>query len=303
MFYLNKQGLCTVLLIISIWLEVNSADKAKVASPVERENYEEPAKKQTEIMTLESYEPQLPEGMTLDDVLDRAEKSPPADYPPAMEPGMLFNFTLIEQLEYRFDDNENSDNFGWQAQGWVGYDLDKFWWKTSGEAVLDRSQEGESETDFLYSRLISPFWNFQIGVQYANEWVRGDYNDRWSGVVALQGLVPGKFELDTSVYISEDADVTMEVEVEYDLRITQRLVLQPRSTLSFSAQDVPERDLGSGMNGVDLDLRLRYEITRQIAPYIGFRYSLLTGETSSIAENNGSSSELFYLLAGIRVMF
>ncbi len=181
-------------------------------------------------------------------------------------------FTLFEQLEYRFATDDRRDRLGWDAQGWMGGDFNKFWWKNEGEALFDGADEGETETDLLYSRLITPFWNFQLGAQYANEWQPDNYEDRWSGVIALEGLAPYKFELDNSLYISEHGDLTFALEAEYDIRITQRLVLQPRAELSFAFQDIPERELGAGMTDVTLDLRLRYEIKREFAPYIGVRY-------------------------------
>src|SRR5690606_32851669 len=135
----------------------------------------------------------------------------------------------------------------------------------------------------LYSRLITPFWNVQVGAQYANEWMPGDYEDRWSGVIAMQGLTPYKIELDNSLYISEHGDLTFEIEAEYDLRITQRLVLQPRAELSVAFADIPRRNLREGFTGLDLDLRLRYEVKREFAPYIGVRYRTLLGETHHMA--------------------
>ncbi|NQV36287.1 MAG: copper resistance protein B, partial [Phycisphaeraceae bacterium] len=165
------------------------------------------------------------------------------------------------------------------------------------------ADEGETETDFLYARLITPFWNFQVGAQYANEWAVDDYGDRWSGVIALQGLAPYKFELDHSLYLSEDGDVTFAFEGEYNVRITQRLVLQPRAELGFAAQDIPKRRLGAGMTDANLDLRLRYEILREMAPYVGLRYRLLVGETDDIAERAGRDSEQVYVLGGLRFAF
>jgi copper resistance protein B len=159
------------------------------------------------------------------------------------------------------------------------------------------------ETDLLYSRLITPFCNFQLGVQYANEWGEGDNEDRWSGVIALQGLAPYKFEFDNSLYISEDGDFSLEVEAEYDLRITQRLVLQPLVAMGFAFQDIPERSLGTGMTSVKLDLRLRYEIKREFAPYLGLRSSFLVGKTDNIAEASGQDTEQLLFLAGVRFAF
>jgi copper resistance protein B len=249
-------------------------------------------------------EPAIPAGMTLEEVFHFAE-SPPTSNFPELEPHDTLNvFTLFEQLEYRVaTDDETADHLGWEAQGWIGGDFNKFRWKNEGTAVFDGPDEGGSETDLLYSRLITPFWDFQVGVQYANEWRNDDYDDRWSGVIALQGLAPYKFELDHSLYISEDGDVTFEIEAEYDLRITQRLVLQPRAEMGFAFQDIPERSLGAGMTDVKLDLRLRYEIKREFAPYFGVRSQFLVGETDSIAEASGEDSEPLFFLAGFRFAF
>ncbi len=250
------------------------------------------------------FEPAIPAGMTLDGVFEFSEAPPPADFPAPIHDDQLYIFTLFDQLEYRIaSDHETVDHLGWDAQGWIGGDFNKFWWKNEGEAVFDGPDEGETETDLLYSRLITPFWYAQIGAQYANEWNQDDYEDRWSGVMALQGLAPYKFEFDNSLYISEDADVTFETEVEYDLRITQRLVLQPRGQMGFAFQDIAERRLGAGITDVTLGLRLRYEIKREFAPYIGVRYQSLLGETDNIAEADGEDTEQLFFVVGVRVWF
>ena len=247
--------------------------------------------------------PPLPEDMTLDSVLDYAAGPPPKDFPPVVPDDRLYFFTMFEKFEYRIAEDDDSDHFGWEAQGWVGGDFNKFWWKHEGVAVFDGPDTGETETDFLYSRLVTPFWNFQIGVQYANEWDTEDYKDRWSGVIAFQGLAPYKFELDNALYVSEDGDVTFTCEAEYDVRITQRLVLQPLTELHFAAQDISERDLGTGLTAANLDLRLRYEIWREFAPYIGLRYQFLVGETADIAEAAGAETRQLFFMVGCRFAF
>lgn len=246
--------------------------------------------------------PPLPEGMTADEVFDYAETDPPAHFPDPVHDDQLFGFLLFDQFEYRVSDNDAPDRLAWEADGWFGGDINKFWWKSEGEAIFDGPDQGESENDFLYSRLFTPFWSIQTGVQYANEWNDGN-EDRWSYVLALQGLAPYRFELDNSLYISEDGDVTFEFEGEYDLRITQRLVLQPRAALSVAAQDIPERQLGSGITSTDIDLRLRYEIRRDFASYMGIGYHVLVGETEDIAEAAGEETEKWLFLAGLRFAF
>lgn len=245
----------------------------------------------------------LPDGMTLEEVLEHAERGKPEAFPDPIMDDQLHAFVLFEQLEYRVDSDSGPDHLGWENQGWVGFDYNRFWWKNEGEAAFEGQDEGETETDLLYSRLVTPFWSLQLGAQYANEWTSSDYEDRWSGVIAVQGLAPYKFELDNSLYISEEGDFTFDFEAEYDIRITQRLVLQPRAEVGLSFQDIPERMLGDGLTDANLDLRLRYEIKREFAPYIGVRYRTLIGETANIAEAAGGESEHFYFLVGLRVAF
>lgn len=246
--------------------------------------------------------PSIPPGMTLTELLDRAAQPPPPEYPLTLDDSPLRAYALIEQLEYRVKE-EGKNAVGVEGQGWVGYDYDKFWWKVEGEAAFDGRDEGEVEVDLLYSRLIAPFWDVQAGVQVASDWESGDSKERWSGVLALQGLAPGMFELDNSIYLSEDGDLTANVEAEFNVRLTQRLVLQPRTEFQLAAQDVAERALGSGLTDVLFDLRLRYEIRRRLAPYVGVRYQTLTGETENIAERAGSNTDDWALLLGVRLAF
>lgn len=260
--------------------------------------HDEPAPQTADI------EATIPADMTLEQVFEFAESPPPDHFPEPLFDDKTYAFTMFEQMEYRVPtDDGSADQLGWEAQGFLGGDFDKFWWKNEGEAVFDGPNEGETETDLLYSRLFTPFWNFQVGVQYANAWHGDDYEDRWSGVIALQGLAPYKFEVDSSLYLSEEGDATLAIESEYDIRITQRLVLQPRAGFGFAFQDIAERSLGAGMTDVTLDLRLRYEVEREFAPYVGIRKSFLVGETEDIAESRGEDADDFFFMAGFRFAF
>lgn len=283
-------------------LPIYAQETPDLPTTAERPGHLESAHEHADKTTPAVEQPPLPEGMTLDEVLEYSANPPPAHFPDPVPDDRTYVFTFIEQLEYRVADGGGTDHLGWEAQGWVGGDFHKFWWKSEGEAVFEGADEGESETDLLYSRLVTPFWSFQAGIQYANEWGE-DYEDRWSAVVALQGLAPYKFELDNSVYLSEDGDLTLAAEGEYDLRITQRLVLQPRAALGLSAQDIPERGLGSGFTDVKIDLRLRYEIRRELAPYLLVRYTTPLGETEDIARAAGADTGQWFFGAGLRFAF
>lgn len=247
-------------------------------------------------------DPPLPVGMTLEETLDAAASPPPPDFPDVVMDDKPYGFLLFDQLEWRVVD-DGTDALGWDAFGWYGGDYDRLWIKSEGEVAFDGSDAGDGEHDLLYSRLVAPFWFVQGGVQYAQEWESADHSDRWSLAAAFVGLAPGQFEVDLSLYLSEDADVTGSFEAEYDLRVTQRLVLQPRIEIGFAAQDVSERLLGAGLTSVDFDLRLRYEITRKFAPYAGVRYGLLVGDTADLADTAGDATESWSYLFGVRLAF
>ena len=300
--FLKMVVLAMLLVFVApVWAQEISDMPSTADRPLHRESgaeHQEAAPRAPEI------DPAIPEGMTMKEVFEFSESPPPSNFPVPIPDDKLYTFTLFEQLEYRAaTDDESADRLGWDVQGWIGGDFNRFWWKNEGEAAFDGPDEGKTETDLLYSRLITPFWYAQVGAQYANEWNQDNYEDRWSGVIALQGLAPYKFEFDNSLYISEDGDVTFVTEPEYDLRITQRLVLQPRGEAGFAFQDVAERRLGAGMTDVKFDLRLRYEIKREFAPYIGVRYQALVGQTDNIAEADGEDTEQLFFLAGLRIGF
>ena len=296
-------SIACLLLAVTVVSAQESGEKKEDPLPTtaERPTHQESAARHDGPPPPSLEAPPLPADMTLEEVLARAAQPPPASYPDPVPDDRIFWFFRFDQFEYRFAEAPRSDHLGWESDGWIGGDFQKFWWKSEGEAVFDGVDEGESENDFLYSRLITPFWNAQIGVQYASEWSEEHaYEDRWSGVIALQGLAPYKFELDTSVLVSEDGDWTLAFEGEYDIRVTQRLVLQPRASVRAAAQDVPERGLGAGLTGLDLDVRLRYEIRREFAPYLGVRGRYLLGETGDLAEAGGADSSWSLWVVGVR---
>lgn len=246
--------------------------------------------------------PALPEGMTLDEVLARAAKPPPEDWPEPVPDDALYLFVLGEQLEYRFAGTDQPDELGVELQAWAGTAVNRLWLESEAESAAPQAEdfEGESEHDLSYSRLFTPFWYVQAGAQYANGWTPDNYEDRWSAMVGVQGTAPGMFEVDTAVYLSQDADVTGALEAEYDLRITQRLVLQPLVELGLSAQEVPERGLGVGLTRVTTDMRLRYEILREFAPYVGARFQTLVGETHDMAEAAAQPTSWLMVVGGLR---
>lgn len=214
----------------------------------------------------------------------------------AAEPTPLLYFFQAEEFEYRVTDGD--DSFNWDAQGWVGGDVNRAWFKTEGEVPVDGGVEG-AEIQALYSRQISDFFDAQVGVRYDFE----PDPERAFAVFGVQGLAPYFFEIDAAGFVSEDGDLSARFEAEYELLIAQQLVLQPSLEVNFAAQEVEELGIGSGVNDVELGLRLRYEIEREFAPYIGVNWERDLGETADFARDEGEDVDNLSFVAGVRFWF
>lgn len=192
---------------------------------------------------------------------------------------------------------EGRDLYLWDAQGWYGGDIDKLWLKTEGEGAFGGNVES-AEAQALWSRAIGPWFDLQTGIRY-------DFqpDGRAHAVLGIQGLAPYMFDVDAAAFLSDKGDLTTRIEAEYDQRLTQRLILQPRAELSLAAQDIAERGIGAGFTSVEAGLRLRYEIAREFAPYLGVGYEAKLGETADRARANGDDPDRFSLLLGLRAWF
>ncbi|SHF40138.1 copper resistance protein B [Modicisalibacter ilicicola DSM 19980] len=209
----------------------------------------------------------------------------------------IYAFSMIDRLEY--GDSEEGQTYLWDAQGWIGGDYNKFWWETEGEGPVGDGAISASQFDATYAHKIWPYFHLQGGIRY-------DTNpnpDRGFLMVALQGLAPYWFATDMEAYVSEDGDVSASAEFEYNLLLTQRLVLMPRVSVKASAQDEPDYDLGSGITSTEMGLRLRYEIRREFAPYIGVRWNQKYGETKDIAEEMGKPTSSTAFVVGLRAWY
>jgi copper resistance protein B len=201
---------------------------------------------------------------------------------------LLYKVT-IEGLEKQ-DNDEKA--LSWDGNIWVGYDLNKIYLYSEGE----NPEHGkiESEHQLVYSRAIAPHWDVQVGAGYDKT---EDADHNW-GVIALSGMAPYFFETRAALLIGEDGAVGVRFETEYEALITQRLVLSPSLSAAMYSKDVPEIELGKGLSNVTAGLRLRYEITREIAPYVGFEWSRNFGNTDDF-----HALDETYGVAGLRVWF
>jgi copper resistance protein B len=203
---------------------------------------------------------------------------------------------LFDRLEYRAVDGR--DGYAWDAEGWYGGDYNRVWLKTEGEGEFGGHVES-AEVQALYSRAVNPWFNLQAGVRYD---IRPK-PDRAHLVLGVQGLAPYWFEVDAAAFLSNRGDLTARLEAEYDQRITNRLILQPRVEFDLAAQDVPELGIGAGLSSAEAGLRLRYEIKREFAPYVGVQYERRFDKTADFARSAGDDVGGWAVLVGLRSWF
>lgn len=203
---------------------------------------------------------------------------------------------MVDRLEYQ---TGGAESVVWVAQGWFGGDRNKLWIKSEGDYDLQGNTFEEAQVQALYSRAISTFFDLQMGLRQDV----GSGPNRTYGVIGIQGLAPYWFELDTAAFVSDKGDVTVRVEAEYEILLTQRLVLQPRVEFNFAFQNVEELGIGSGLSTIEAALRLRFEIKREFAPYIGVSRSRAFGNTADFARIEGQKVSGTSLVLGIRAWF
>jgi copper resistance protein B len=204
-----------------------------------------------------------------------------------------YGLLMTDRLEWQ---NAGEDGIGlWDVQSYYGGDINKVWMKSEGEYDFTENAFEEAEVQLLYSRAISAYFDFQTGIRQDFEPSGETY-----AVVGLQGLAPYWFEVDGALFLSENGDLTGRFEAEYEVLLTQRLILQPRLEVEAAAQDVSHRDLGAGLTSGSVGARLRYEIKREFAPYVGVEWSSALGETRQIARDAGGAPEETRLVFGIR---
>lgn len=194
---------------------------------------------------------------------------------------------------------DGRDGFAWDGEAWYGGDINRLVVKTEGEGDFGGGGVETAEVQALYSRAIGPYFDLQGGVRY-------DFRPDPSRVYAtlgFEGLAPGFFDVEGALFLSNKGELMARLEGYYDQRITQRLILQPRAELNFAAQSSEEIGVGKGLVDAELGLRLRYDIAREFAPYIGVQYERTFGETRDFRRDEGESTGGWSFLAGIRMWF
>jgi copper resistance protein B len=221
----------------------------------------------------------------------------PGDPAPFGAPVMdqhVFYHLMLNQLEGRFG---ATSSFRWSGEGWLGTDEHRLWLRSEGTLSGGKVEDGQHE--LLYARPISTWFNAMIGGRYDGDSGPG----RGWGAIGIEGLAPLFFRVAATGYIGGDGRLAARLEGSYDLLLTQKLVLQPQIEINFYSLADPARDLGSGLADIDAGLRLRYEITRKLAPYVGVTYSGKFGGTADFARAAGHATDEVRVTLGLRTWF
>lgn len=200
---------------------------------------------------------------------------------------------LVDRAEARFQDGRDAYLFDLQA--WYGGDTDKLWLKSEVEGPIGGKRE-HAEFQALWSHAITPWFDLQAGGRLDSQ----PGPNRTHLALGVQGLAPYWWEVEGTMFFSNKGEVTARAEAEYDLRITQKLILQPRVEVELAAEDIPELGIGSGLGEGSLGLRLRYQISPLVAPYIGVEYEHSFGNTRDFRRAEGEKADGVSLLAGMR---
>jgi copper resistance protein B len=211
-----------------------------------------------------------------------------------MDDNASFFMVRANAFEWRRRDSENA--FSWDIQGWYGNDYDKLVLKSDGDVV-----EGDTDarTELLWDRVIGRWWNVQAGIRHDTLPGRA----RTWAAIGVQGLAPYWFDVEATAYVGEEGRSALRLSIDYELLLTQRLVLEPEVEVEAYGQNDRANLIGSGVSSTELAIRMRYELMRELAPYIGIAWTRLHGNTAQIARTAGVEVDDLQWLAGVRWWF
>jgi len=189
-------------------------------------------------------------------------------------------------------EHEDEKVFTWDTNAWVGYDLNKIYIYSEGEKVKDET--AESENQIVWSNAIAPYWDIQYGLGYD----KAEENSKKWAVIALQGMAPYFFETRTALLFAKDGNIGLRAEAEYSALITQKLSLEPSFSISAYTKDDEVMGTGKGLSNIGIAMNLKYEITREFAPYVGISYSKNFGSTNDMNSLSHST-----IVTGVRIWF
>ena len=204
-------------------------------------------------------------------------------------------FVLLDQLEWQASDG--GGGVTWDNKGWVGYDRSRLWFRSEGKAAGGRLEGADAHV--LYGRAVARWWDVVLGVRQE---VRPGPSQTWAAI-GVQGLAPYWFEMEATAYVGPSGRTLVRLEGEYELLFTNRWILQSLGEIELSGKSDPERAVGAGLGTAEAGLRLRYELRREFAPYVGLTWTRLFGRTADLARAEGRDLGGARLAGGLRLWF
>ncbi len=224
-----------------------------------------------------------------------------AGWPSPVMDEETFGLAIFDLLEYQSTGNNGSLN--WDFISWRGGDVHRLWVKSEGAYGLSSPRSGDADLQVLYGKLVTSYYDAQIGARLEQTLGDGQRSSRASAVLGLQGLAIYIFEFESALFIGSGGHVAGRIAASKDFRFTQKAIVQARIETNAAAKKSDEFEMGSGINDLELGLRLRYEFKREIAPYIGLTSSSLYGETAEYKKLSGGKSFELNAVCGIRLWF
>ena len=213
----------------------------------------------------------------------------------AVHDNAIHSYVLFDQLEWQTASRDSGLNI--DTKGWIGRDRDRLWFRAEAE-----SEDGDidrAEVQAFYGRMVSRWWDVVAGVRQDIE----PGPARTWAAIGIQGLAPYWFEVAATAYVGASGRTQARFEVEYELLLTNRLILQPLVEAEVFGKSDPERGIGAGLSTLDTGFRLRYEIRRELAPYIGVTWNHKIGKTADFAEAAGEPTGGARFVTGLRLWF
>ena len=210
-----------------------------------------------------------------------------------MDDAAAFGMLNVDQLEHALAPNAP---LAWEADAWYGGDFDKLWLRSEGERENGRL---DARNELFWDHAFASFWDWQLGGRHDS----GLGGDREWAAFGVRGLAPYWFNVEATAYVGEEGRTSLRLRSEYEVLFTQRLILQPELEMNLYGKNDARRDVGSGLSDAAFGLRLRYEIRREFAPYIGVVWQRRFGEAARFARLDGHDAGDTQLVAGIRFWF
>ncbi len=187
------------------------------------------------------------------------------------------------------------------AEAWLGYDFNKLWLKVESDAK--REEVEKTELQLLYSLAIAPFWDVQMGVRHDFRRGVSRRDEKNWAVLGFEGLAPYFFDVNVALFIRDEGETALHFDAAYDLLFSQRLILRPEFSVNVNGYNDATMKQGAGVADVNAGLRLRYEIRREFAPYIGWNYQKSYGNTAAFKAAAGEDSHQAQWLLGIKAWY